>query len=278
MQGQIIKLISNNYYVRYNKEIILCKIRGRFKLDNITPLVGDYVEFDLHDKVIDKILPRKNELVRPPISNIDQAMIIISVKEPAFSPLLLDKLLVIISYNNIKPIICFTKLDLLTDINDKKQIRKYMNYYKKIGYPVYTNKQLFRIKHLFKNKVTVFTGQSGVGKSSLLNTINKKLNLQTAPISSALGRGKHTTRHVELLTLKGGLVADTPGFSALDLDNISNEDIRDNFIEFNKYKDQCEYRNCLHQNEPNCTIKELVDKGIILPSRYDSYLKLIDHK
>jgi len=278
MRGQIIKLISDNYYVKYNNEIILCKSRGKFKKDNINLLVGDYVDFDLGDKVITNILPRKNELVRPSISNIDQAMILVSVKEPEFSSLLLDKMLTIIEFNNIKPIICFTKLDLLTTFNDKRLIKQYIGYYKKNGYKVLTNNQLFWLKRLFRNKVTVFTGQSGVGKSSLLNKINNKLNIKIAPISIALGRGKHTTRHVELLELCGGLIADTPGFSALDFIDMTKEDIRDNFIEFNKYKEKCEYRNCFHLNESDCEIKKMVEKRKILPSRYDNYKKFISTK
>ncbi|MGI6325173.1 MAG: ribosome small subunit-dependent GTPase A [Bacilli bacterium] len=275
VKGQIIKLISDNYYVKYNDDIILCKARGKFKKDNITPLVGDLVNFDSEGKVIVDILPRKNELVRPPISNVDQAVIVISVKEPNFSSLLLDKMLTIIEHHRIKPIICFTKLDLLKDKAEKNDIKQYMKYYKSIGYKVYTNRQLFLLKRLFKHKLTVFTGQSGVGKSSLLNAINKKLQLKTETISTALGRGKHTTRHVELLQLKGGLVADSPGFSALDFIGMTKENIRDNFIEFNKYKDNCEYRNCFHLQEPNCEVKKAIDKGHILLSRYENYTKFM---
>ncbi len=278
MKGIIIKIINDNYYVKYEKNILLCKARGKFRKDNINPLVGDVAEFDIGDKVITNIENRKNELIRPSICNVDQAVILMSVKEPEFSSLLLDKMLTIIDYNNVKPIICFTKFDLLKADNDKKLIRNYIKYYEKIGYQVFTNRYLFWLKRIFKNKLSVFTGQSGVGKSSLLNKIDKKLNLKTAPISASLGRGKHTTRHAELLELCGGLIADTPGFSALEFTGMSKEDIRDNFVEFNKYKDNCEYRNCLHLNENNCEIKRMVDKNQILLSRYQNYIKFITSK
>jgi ribosome biogenesis GTPase len=278
MRGQIIKIISNDYYVNYHDTVYPCKCRGKFRIDGITPLVGDYVDFDKQNNYILDVYPRKNELVRPSVSNIDQAMIITSVKEPEFSSNLLDKLLVIIEFNNIKPIICFTKLDLLKTKQKKNNIKKYIKYYKSIGYQVYTNKQLFLIKRLFKNKVTVFAGQSGVGKSTLLNKLNKKLNLKTDEISKALGRGKHTTRHVELLKINNGLVADTPGFSSLDFIDMTKEDIRDNFIEFNKYKHLCEYRSCLHIEENNCGIKKAVDENKIMESRYLNYKNFISKK
>jgi ribosome biogenesis GTPase / thiamine phosphate phosphatase len=278
MQGRIIKIISDNYYVEYNKIIYLFKCRGKFRQDNIHPLVGDIVEFDFNDKVIYNILPRKNELIRPPISNIDQALIVMSVKQPEFSSNLLDKMLTIIEYNSIKPIICLTKLDLLKNKLEKDKIKEYIKYYKKIGYIVLTNTNLFSLKRLFKNNITVFTGQSGVGKSTLLNKIDNNLNLETNIISKALGRGKHTTRHVQLLKLNKGLVADTPGFSAFDLVKMSNGDIRDNFIEFNKYRHKCQYQDCFHLNEENCEIKKLVSNNKIMLSRYENYKKFINTK
>ena len=201
---------------------------------NLTPLVGDEVEIN-NEHYILEIKPRKNELTRPAIANIDEAVIITSLKEPDFSSNLLDKLLAIIEFNNIKPIIIFTKYDLLTQ-EEKQEINVYIDYYKKIGYETYMNDELKQISKIFKNKVSVFTGQTGAGKSTLLNNLNKKLNLKTDKISLALGRGKHTTRHTELLEVAGGLVADTPGFSAIDFKEMTNEDIRDNFVEFNKYR------------------------------------------
>ncbi|MDD3048597.1 MAG: ribosome small subunit-dependent GTPase A [Bacilli bacterium] len=277
MLGTIIKIISNDYTVKYNDEYYICKARGRFRNENITPLVGDHVVFDKDQKVIDEILSRKNELTRPPVANIDQALIVTSVKDPEFSSNLLDKLLVIIEFNNITPIICFTKLDLLKD-NEKKDVTKYMNYYKSIGYDVVTNNDIELLKKIFNNKITVLTGQSGVGKSTLLNKFDKDLQLKTDITSKALGRGKHTTRHVELLELCNGLIADTPGFSSIDFIGMTKEDIRDSMIEFNKYKEMCEYQDCLHIKEEKCQIKDLVSKDIILQSRYDNYKKFIETK
>lgn len=272
MNGKIIRIISNDYTVLADNNKYICKSRGKFRNMKITPLVGDNVIFDEKQKYIMEVLSRKNSLVRPPVANIDQAVIVISVKEPDFSTNLLDKLLVIIEYNNIKPVICLTKLDLE---HDKKEILEYTNYYNKIGYEVYFNNNVNSIKPLFKNKISVFAGQSGAGKSSLLNKLDSNLNIKTDKISLALGRGKHTTRHVELLEILDGLVADTPGFSAIVFDDMSKQDIRDNFIEFNQYRDDCEYSDCMHDQETKCAIKEQLKKGNILESRYNNYLKFI---
>ncbi|HHW69502.1 MAG TPA: ribosome small subunit-dependent GTPase A, partial [Tenericutes bacterium] len=239
----------------------------------LSPLAGDDVIFDEKNNYILEILERKNSLVRPPISNVDQALIITSVKEPDFSTNLLDKLLVVIEFNNIKPIICITKMDLLNEV-EKEKIIYYINYYKNIGYDVYFNYQIEEIKNTFKNKISVFTGQSGAGKSTLLNKIDNKLNIKTDEISLALGRGKHTTRHVELIDINGGMVADTPGFSNIDFIGLENSDIRDSFIEFEHYKEHCEYRDCMHYKEDKCEVKNKVGKSII-PSRYDNYIKFI---
>lgn len=270
MIGRIVKILSNDYTVKYNDEIIVCKVRGKFRSLHLTPLVGDFVKFDKDKKYIMEILDRKNELVRPPVSNIDQVIIVTSVKDPDFESNLLDKLLVILEYNKIKPIICFSKLDLL---DDTKEIYKYINYYRKY-YEVYLNTEVDKIKNVFKNKLTVFTGQSGAGKSTLLNKLNPNLNLKTNEISYALGRGKHTTRHVELLELFDGMVADTPGFSAINF-NMNNIEIKDNFIDFDRYREECEFRDCKHIKEENCGIKKHVDSGDILKSRYENYLKFV---
>ena len=272
MEGKIIKIISNDYTVLANNKIYVCKSRGKFRNQNITPLVGDIVYFDEKNNYILEVKKRKNELVRPPVSNIDQAVIITNVK-PTFNTNLLDKLLCIIEFNNIKPIICFTKLDLLNE-EELNDIKQYMEYYKKIGYDVYDNRNIEDIKRIFKDKITVFTGQSGAGKSTLLNKIDQNLNLKTDEISIALGRGKHTTRHVELLDIENGFVADTPGFSSIDFIGMSNEDIRDNFIEFNEYKDGCKYRDCMHLNEDDCNVK---NNPNIFNSRYENYKNFIEN-
>ncbi len=274
-KGQIIKQISNDYTVLSQDETFICKPRGKFRNIDIKPLVGDYVIFDKDNNYILEICPRKNSLERPSIANIDMAIIITSLKKPDFDTNLLDKLLTVIEFNCIKPVIIFTKSDLLTE-EQLKDFKKYFNYYKKIGYEVYMNYELDKISKIFKNKVSVFTGQSGAGKSTLLNKLDKSLNIKTAPISLALNRGKHTTRHTSLLKVYGGLVADTPGFSALSFGAMTPSDIRDNFIEFNLYKENCKYRDCMHNKEDQCQIKKLVNEGKILQSRYDNYINFIN--
>ncbi len=276
MVGKIIKQISNDYTVKFEDKLLVCKPRGKFRKLGITPLVGDNVVVDTENNYILEILDRKNELERPSVANIDQAVIVTSVKIPDFSANLLDKLLCMIEYNNVKPIICFTKLDLLNE-EELKEIRDIQSYYKKIGYDVYANTDI-ELKNIFKDKITVFAGQSGAGKSSLLNKLDSNLNLEIGEVSIALGRGRHTTRHTELIEVLGGLIADTPGFSALEFKGMSNDAIRDNFIEFNEYKEDCEYKDCMHINERKCGIKENVENNVILKSRYDNYLKFVEKR
>lgn len=274
MQGRIIKNISNDYTVQTKTgDVFVCKCRGKFRNMKIIPLVGDEVLFDEENNYILEILPRKNELKRPPVSNISQVMILTSVKHPNFSSYLLDKLITIIEYNCIEPIICFTKLDLLNE-EEMHEIETIMDYYQKIGYQVYRNTDLEQIKHIFQDKITVFTGQSGAGKSTLLNHLDANLQLKTSEISYALGRGKHTTRHVELIPLFGGLVADTPGFSALDFE-MDKASIRDQFKEFEMYKEYCKYKDCMHDKEDHCMVKDKVEDGTILKSRYENYIQFI---
>ena len=274
MEGIIVKNISNDYVVLCKNGEYTCKPRGKFRNDKITPLVGDTVVIDPDNKYILDIKPRKNMLIRPSVANIDQALIVTSVKEPDFSTNLLDKLLVVITYNNIEPIICLTKLDLLND-GELKEIKKYIKYYESIGYKVILNTDKKELKEILKNKLTVITGQSGAGKSTLLNTLDKNLELKTNEISKALGRGKHTTRHVELYHIYDGLVVDTPGFSALEFTGMDKSDIRDNFTEFNLYRDECQFRDCFHIHEKNCKVKEKVQDGTILQSRYDNYINFL---
>lgn len=276
MVGKIIKQISNDYTVKVDDKLYVCKARGKFRKLGLTPLVGDNVVIDENNNYILEILNRTNELDRPSVANIDQVVIVTSVKIPDFSSNLLDKLLTIIEFNNIKPIICFTKLDLLNE-KELEIIKDIQKYYKKIGYEVYNNTDS-SLKNIFKDKITVFAGQSGAGKSSLLNRLDNTLNLEIGEVSIALGRGRHTTRHTELIELLGGFIADTPGFSSLDFKGMTKSDIRDNFIEFNEYKDFCEYKDCMHLNEIKCSIKSNVESNNILKSRYDNYLKFIEKR
>ena len=269
MEGIIIKLISNDYTVLCNGKEYICRARGKFRNLNVSPLVGDRVIIDPENNYILDIKKRKNYLTRPSIANIDQAVIITSLKSPDFSSNLLDKLLVTIINSNIKPIICFTKLDL-ADVN---KFDNMINYYKKIGIDVYFNNDIESIKKIFKDKISVFTGQSGAGKSTLLNKLDSSLNLKTNEISKSLNRGKHTTRHTELLKLCDGYIADTPGFSALDLSNLTTEEIKNAFLEFRGVN--CKYKDCNHYKEDECMVKEKLEHGEIMQSRYDNYIKFI---
>lgn len=269
MDGKIIKIISNKFTVLADREYE-CRARGKFRNQKITPIVGDNVIFDDKKLFILDIKDRKNELKRPPVANIDQALIVVSVKEPDLDLYLLDKLLCVVEYNSVKPIICFTKTDLLSD---RKEFEEIKEYYKKIGYAVFENKDE-EIKNIFKDKITILAGQSGAGKSTLLNILDSSLELKTGIISKALGRGKHTTRHVELINLLDGWCADTPGFSSLSLSEMSINHIKDNMIDFYKLSHLCAYRDCMHDKEEDCEIKRRVGSDI-LKSRYDNYIKFI---
>ena len=273
MKGRIIKNISNDYTVSANGNLYACKPRGKFRLNNLTPLVGDIVSFDEINNYILDIEPRKNELIRPSVANIDIAVIVTSVKNPDFDTYLLDKTLTIISYNNITPIIYFTKLDLLNN-DELEEISKYMTYYKKIGYLIAKN--VNELIALIKNKTVVFTGQSGAGKSTLLNKIDPNLELKTNEISMALGRGKHTTRHTELYDILGTYIVDTPGFSKIDFYGMTPIDIRDNMKEMFDNLEHCKYDDCMHISEDGCFILHLLENKEILQSRYNNYKNFIN--
>ncbi len=272
LKGMIVKNISDTYTVKESKNLYECKARGKFRNSGLTPLVGDIVEFDPEQNYILDIMERKNELARPSVSNIDVALIISSVKKPDLSLYLLDKQITSVSLENIEPVLCFTKLDLLSR-KELKEVKKIMKYYKKLGYAVFTNWQIKKILRYLKGKTVVLTGQTGAGKSSLLNLISPSLNLKTGEISEALGRGKHTTRHTEFFLVKDVLIADTPGFSSLDINKHTKEEIRDTFLEFKKYT--CEFKNCMHDKEQNCAVREACEKGEIMKSRYENYCNFI---
>jgi len=282
-EGQIIKALSGFYYVRAEDTVYRCRGRGVFRKKGIHPLVGDYVNFDINDPnegYITEVKPRKNELMRPPVANIDQAIIVSSSVKPEFNPLLLDRFLVLIEYKSIKPIIFITKADAASP-EEKKILEKYQKEYKQIGYHVEwfstrDPKEITYLFDLFKNKISVVAGQSGVGKSSLLNALNPSLFIKTDDISESLGRGKHTTRHVELVEVGDGLVADTPGFSSLDFNEINMQDLADCFPEMRSRKGKCKFRGCLHDREPKCAIKEAVELGKIKTYRYEHYLSFLN--
>nr|WP_106784118.1 ribosome small subunit-dependent GTPase A [Lysinibacillus timonensis] len=277
-QGQIRKALSGYYYVYDNGELIQCRGRGVFRNRGEAPLVGDIVDYTKEgdsDGTIMKIHPRTNELVRPPIANIDQALLVFSVKEPDFNSLLLDRFLVVLESFHVQPIICLTKTDLLTD-EERKELLPIIDDYRKIGYEIietYKNDELLidQLQPILKQKTSVLAGQSGVGKSTLLNTLIPDLDLKTGVISQSLGRGKHTTRHVELIEVCNGLLADTPGFSSFDFDTIEKEELTECFPEFSQLSEGCKFRGCLHIKEPKCAVKEALEQGEVPPYRYEHY-------
>ncbi|MGB3998181.1 MAG: ribosome small subunit-dependent GTPase A [Bacilli bacterium] len=273
MRGLIIKAISGEYtIIDQENKIHVAKPRGLFRFKEHAPKVGDWVEFDAKHKVIQKIAQRRNELNRPVIANVDKVFLVFSVREPDLNLRLLDRLLAIIEYMDIEIVIVFTKLDLLADRGDFDQINEY---YRSIGYKTYLSGlnaiPVKEIKAEIDGYISVLAGQSGAGKSTLLNALDPSFQLKTDVISRALGRGKHTTRHVELLRVEGGWIADTPGFGNVDFDIPDLLTLSHSFREFFAHSDKCKFNRCLHLDEPGCAIKDMVADGVILHSRYQNY-------
>lgn len=279
MEGRIVKALSGFYYIESERKVYQTRARGNFRKRKITPLVGDRVVFEstnLTDGYLLEVLPRKNQLVRPAVANVDQGVVVSSLVEPNFSYNLLDRFLVTLEYEAIHPIIYLTKSDLL---EETKMVSEIKSVYEAIGYPVIAGTKeghsLREIEAYFDQKITVFMGQSGAGKSTLLNRIVPELALETGEISEALGRGRHTTRHVELLSIAGGLVADTPGFSAIDFLEIEARELPKQFPEFVEVANECRFRECMHVNEPDCAVKAAVETKAIALTRYENYLQFL---
>ena len=284
INGKIIKGIGGFYYVDTEKELYECRARGIFRKNKITPLVGDRVSISVVDEenkkgVVEEIEERDTELVRPPIANVDKALIVFAIKNPSPNLSLLDRFIVLAEKENLEIVIVFTKVDLDTD---GKLLDELKNIYEVSGYKVIpvSNKlklNIDKIKEELKENTVVFAGPSGVGKSSLLNEVDKNFELKTGEVSDKIKRGKHTTRHAELLKLEcGGMVADTPGFSSLTLDDIDENELKEYFIEFDKY-DECRFGSrCIHENEPSCAVKEAVENGEISKKRFVSYIQLLN--
>ena len=284
INGKIIKGIGGFYYVDTENGLYECRARGIFRKNKITPLVGDRVSISVVDEenkkgVVEEIEKRDTELVRPPIANVDKALIVFAIKNPAPNLSLLDRFIVLAEKENLEIVIVFTKVDLDADGELLEELK---SIYEVSGYKVIpvSNKlklNIDKIKEELKENTVVFAGPSGVGKSSLLNEVDKNFELKTGEVSDKIKRGKHTTRHAELLKLEcGGMVADTPGFSSLTLDDIDESELKEYFIEFDKY-DECRFGSrCIHENEPSCAVKEAVENGDISKKRYESYIQLLN--
>ena len=284
INGKIIKGIGGFYYVDTENGLYECRARGIFRKNKITPLVGDRVSISVVDEenkkgVVEEIEERDTELVRPPKANVDKALIVFAIKNPSPNLSLLDRFIVLAEKENLEIVIVFTKVDLDTDgelLGELKDIYE-VSGYKVISVSNKLKLNIDKIKEELKENTVVFAGPSGVGKSSLLNEVDKNFELKTGEVSDKIKRGKHTTRHAELLKLEcGGMVADTPGFSSLTLDDIDESELKEYFIEFDKY-DECRFGSrCIHENEPSCAVKEAVENGDISKKRYESYIQLLN--
>ena len=279
-KGQIVKALSGFYYVESEGIVYQTRGRGVFRKKKITPLVGDYVEFEttsLTDGTVTKILPRKNDLVRPPVANVDCAVIVMSAIEPDFSTYLVDRFLIYLELKNIKPVVYISKMDLLNE-KQTNQIKAWQKAYQNLDYQVWLSNEFDQEEFLasLSEELVVFMGQSGVGKSTLINHFIPELALETAEISNHLGRGRHTTRHVALHKVKDVLIADTPGFSNLDLIDIEKENLPYLFPEFAQRAHLCKFRECSHQHEPKCAVKEALANGEIAQFRYDHYTSFLE--
>ncbi|HPP31537.1 MAG TPA: ribosome small subunit-dependent GTPase A [Soehngenia sp.] len=279
--GIIIKGIGGFYYVDTGNGIIECRARGLFREQNIEPLVGDRVSIRINKEdsrgYIEEIYPRETVLTRPPIANVSQLIIVMSIDNPKINLWFLDRLIVIGHDANLNIIICINK----SDIDDEKA-NLITDMYRNIGYETIktstkTKEGIDKLYILLQNQISVFSGPSGVGKSSLLNAINPALNLKTGEISKKLSRGKHTTRHVELFKLQENtFVSDTPGFSSLDINHIDKNKLDTYFIDIYKNSQKCKFSNCLHINEPGCFVISQVKNNKIYKSRYENYISMLN--
>lgn len=280
MKGFIVKSIAGDFHVLSpeTNSLYVCKARGQIRNKNLLPLCGDEVEFEYDEKnnfsIITNILNRKNELVRPPIANVDVALIVMSTIKPNFDSYLVDKLIVSASMQNIEPIIVVSKCEFMTE-----EISSLLDNYKQAGYKVieissHQKINIEKVIDVIKGKKVVLCGQSAVGKSSLINSLLNDSTRKIGDFSEKLGRGKHETREVEYIYINGAYVADTPGFSRLDL-KVELTSLARIYKDFNKLACNCKFNTCLHRNEPDCAIKDAVDKGIIDKRRYDNYLHLM---
>lgn len=284
MQGKIIKGIAGFYYIyAEDGNIYECKAKGIFRKDNFKPLVGDNVEITVLNEEekegsVTSILPRRNSLIRPAVANVDQAFLIFAMENPKPNFLLLDRFLIMMKQQEIPAVICFNK----KDVGEKEEMEKLYEIYTGCGYRVvlssaYEGEGMDEIHEILKGKTTVVAGPSGVGKSSITNCMQGEVQMETGEISKKLKRGKHTTRHSQVIPVeKNTFLVDTPGFSSLYLTDMKEEELRDYFPEFVMYEPQCRFQGCMHIHEPGCAVKKALSEGKISQQRYDNYLALYE--
>jgi len=279
MEGRIVKGIGGFYYVKTKDQIIECKARGKFRHKDLKPLVGDKVTIELtHDKgVIEEIHERVSSLIRPNVANVTQAFVVFAIKNPDLNYDLLNRFLITCEYNNIKAIVCLNKEDLATE-EEKEAVKKKIN---DIGYDVLfinakQGKGIELLKSRLKDNITVLCGPSGAGKSTLINTLILRDHMETGLVSEKIGRGKHTTRHSELIEIENGYLVDSPGFSNISTDYIKEEELKYCFPEFLEYNNECKFRGCLHYKEPGCLVKEALEANKINEYRYNIYIRILE--
>ena len=273
-EALLISIVSNRYQIFLDGDIHVATAMGKLRLGD-KPLVGDRLLVDFIEEkwVIQKVINRKNQLVRPFVANVDQALIVMSLKEPDFSYTLVDRLIFLVGYSEIEPILVLSKADLVDPSKIEEVLHEYRNYKVIVSGHNFPTKPL---EDILRGKLSVLAGQSGVGKSSILNRINENFKLNTQEISKALGRGKHTTRHNQLYDVAGGWIADTPGFSSLDFSLLDKLTFSQRIPDFQPYDGQCRYRDCKHLKEPGCKVKEMVEEGVLSQSRYDHYVECFE--
>lgn len=282
MTGTIVKALSGFYYVDVGaeRELVTCRGRGKLRHQKIKPLVGDHVDITVSADgtgMVDEVLPRTNQFQRPMVANMEQLVILASEAIPVTDPFLIDRMISLAEYKGCEPIICFNKWDL-------EPADQLVELYRSAGFQTFaisarTGEGLAQLLEVLHGKISAFTGNSGVGKSSVLNALCPQFHLEVGQVSEKLGRGRHTTRHVELFRVGGGLVADTPGFSAFDVEQmelIPKEKLADTFREFRPYLEQCRFVGCAHLKERGCAVRQAVEDGAISPSRYQSYARLYE--
>lgn len=279
MEGKIIKGIGGFYYIKTEEGIIECKARGKFRHKDMKPIVGDNVSIKVEKGkgVIEEIHERTSELIRPTVSNVTLAFVVFAIKSPDLNFDLLNRFLLLCESNNIEAVVCLNKVDLV----DEKEREEIKNKITDIGYEVlFINAKegigIEELRRRMKNNVTVLCGPSGVGKSTLINQLADKEHMETGIVSDKIGRGKHTTRHSELIEIDNGYIVDTPGFSTLDVTFIEKDKLKYYFPEFDEYNDTCKFRGCVHHKEPGCSLKEAVEEGKINKHRYEFYIRTLE--